>query len=164
MKSLAKPEIDKTAFIAPGAQVIGSVRIGADASIWHNAVLRGDIDGIVVGRGSNVQDNCTLHCTEGIRLIIGENVTVGHNAVLHSCTVGDGSLIGMGAIVLDKAVIGRNCLIAAGSVVTPRTVIPDGSLVMGSPAKVKRELSEEEKQGLVRNAEEYAALIEKYRG
>jgi carbonic anhydrase/acetyltransferase-like protein (isoleucine patch superfamily) len=157
-----EPKIAKTAFIAPGAQVVGDVLVMENASIWHNAVLRGDIERITVGRGSNVQDNCTLHCTRGSELIIGENVTVGHSAVLHSCTVGDGSLIGMGAIVLDNAVIGSGCLIAAGSVVTPRTVIPDGSLAMGSPAKVKRMLLDEEKEDLLRNAAEYLALIKLY--
>ena len=156
------PQVAKTAFVAPGAQVIGRVTLAENATVWHNAVLRGDIAPITVGPGSNVQDNCTLHCDHGIPLVIGENVTVGHNAVLHSCTVGGGSLIGMGAIVLNGAKIGGGGLIAAGAVVTPRTEIPDGSLVMGSPARVKRGLTDDEKQGILSNAAEYVRLGQEY--
>ncbi|MDR3551498.1 MAG: gamma carbonic anhydrase family protein [Clostridia bacterium] len=156
------PEISPGAFVAPGAHIIGQVSIATEVSIWHNAVLRGDIEKITVGRGSNVQDNCTLHCDHGMELLIGENVTVGHNAVLHSCTVGDGSLIGMGAIVLDGAKIGKGCLVAAGALVTQNAEIPDGSLVIGSPAKVKRILSPEKKQKLLDNADEYVRLIKEY--
>jgi carbonic anhydrase/acetyltransferase-like protein (isoleucine patch superfamily) len=155
---MKRPRIDPTAYIAPGARVLGDVLIRKNASIWHNAVLRGDVDAIIIGSGSNVQDNCTLHCSRGAPTVLHENVTVGHNAVLHSCEVGAGSLIGMGAIVLDGAVIGCGCLVAAGSVVTPRTVIPDGSLVMGSPARVKRALLPQEIESLADNAREYLAL------
>lgn len=160
---MKSPQIDDTVFIAPGAQVVGDVCLHRNASIWYNAVLRGDIEKITVGSNSNVQDNCTLHCDFGIELIIGENVTVGHNAVLHGCTVGDDSLIGMGAILLGGVKVGKNCLIAAGAVLTPGTVIPDGSMVMGFPAKVKRELTEKEKLDILNNAAEYVRLSKEYR-
>lgn len=156
------PPPDSTV-IFPGAVVVGDVKLGEDCSIWYNAVIRADEAPIVIGDGSNVQDNAVLHVTTGLPLTIGQGVTVGHGAILHSCSVGDGSLIGMGAIVLDDAVVGKNCLIAAGAVVTPRTVVPDGSMVMGAPAKVKRPLTEEEKADIRRNAQVYAALKEDYR-
>lgn len=160
---LKEPKLSKSVFIAPGAQVIGDVELGENVSIWHNAVLRGDINKIIVGDNSNVQDNCTLHNDFDIPLVLGKNVTVGHNAVLHSCTVEDGSLIGMGAVVLTSAKIGKGCLVAAGALVSPRTVVPDGSLVMGCPAKVKRMLTDEEKAGLLENAEEYVKLMAEYK-
>lgn len=158
-----KPSISKKVYIAPGAQIIGNVELQEGASVWHNTVLRGDMAKIVVGRGSNVQDNCTFHCELNKPLIVGDGVTIGHNAVLHSCTVGDCSLIGMGAIVLNGAKIGSGCLIAAGAVVTPNTVVPDGSLYMGSPAKLKRMLSEDEKASLRENAAEYMRLGTEYK-
>ena len=117
---------------------------------------------IVIGQNTNIQDNCVLHCIDGVELVIGDNVTVGHGAILHSCSIGDNSLIGMGAIVLDGVKIGRNCLIGAGAVVTPNTVIPDGSLVLGSPAKIKRELTEEEIRNIRANAEEYVHIAGEY--
>lgn len=149
--------------VFPGAVVVGDVTLGEDCSIWYNAVLRADEAPIRLGDGSNVQDNAVLHVTEGHPLTVGKDVTVGHGAILHSCTVGDNTLIGMGAIVLDDAVIGDNCVIAAGALVTGRTVIPDGSMVMGSPAKVKRELTAEEIEATRRNAEVYRELKEGYR-
>lgn len=157
-----KPEIAGKSYIAPGAQVIGKVKIAENASVWPNAVLRGDMEEIRIGRGSNVQDNCTLHTDHGVPLVIGENVTIGHNAVLHSCTVGDGSLIGISAVVLNGAVIGKGCLVGAGALVTPRTQVPDGSMVLGGPAKVKRALTEEEKRGILENGEEYVRLAAEY--
>lgn len=157
------PDVDSNVFIAPGAQIIGNVKLMDGVSVWHNAVIRGDITQIVVGRGSNIQDNCTLHCDKDIPVIIGNNVTVGHNAVLHSCEVGDGSLVGMGAIVLGGAKIGKGCLVAAGAVVTPGTVVPDGSLYMGSPAKLKRQLSDKEQEGLLNNALEYTRLSAEFK-
>lgn len=157
------PDIDGNVFIAPGAQIIGNVKLMEGASIWHNAVLRGDISRIIVGRGSNVQDNCTLHGNKDMPVILGENVTVGHNAVLHSCEVGDGSLVGMGAVVLNGAKIGKGCLVAAGAVVTPRTAVPDGSLYVGSPAKPKRMLSDGEQNGLLKNALEYVKLSAEFK-
>ena len=149
------PKIDETCFIAPGSAVIGDVIIGKYSSIWHNAVVRGDVDRIIIGEYSNIQDNSTLHCTHGIELIIGDYVTVGHGVILHSCTIGDNSLIGMGAIILDGAVIGKNCLIGAGTIVTQNTVIPDGSLVIGVPGRIRRQLTEEEIEGNRKNAQSY---------
>lgn len=160
---MKKPEIDNTVYIAPGAQVVGDVCLMHNASVWHNAVLRGDIEKITVGANSNIQDNCTLHCDFGVELVIGENVTVGHNAVLHSCHIGDDTLIGMGAVLLGGVKVGKNCLVAAGSVVTPNTVIPDGSMVMGSPAKVRRKLTEQEKLDILSNAAVYIKLAKDYR-
>lgn len=157
------PRISPNVFIAPGAQVIGDVELKRSASVWHNAVLRGDEAKIVVGERSNVQDNSTLHCDRKMDLVIGQNVTVGHNAILHSCVIGDGSLIGMGAILLNGVQVGKNCLIAAGALLTPRTIIPDNSMVMGSPAKVKRTLTAEEIQGILENAAEYVSLGKEYR-
>jgi carbonic anhydrase/acetyltransferase-like protein (isoleucine patch superfamily) len=138
-KSIA-PKIDETCYLAPGCAVIGDVIIGKNSSVWHNAVIRGDEAKIVIGENTNIQDGCIIHCIPGIEVKIGDNVTIGHGAILHSCSINDGSLIGMGSIILDRVKIGRNCLIAAGTTVTPNTKIPDGSLVMGNPAEVKREL------------------------
>lgn len=137
-----QPLLSERHFIAPEAVLIGDVRIGVDVSIWFNAVLRGDNDTIVIGRGSNIQECAVLHVDEGVPLSVGEFVTVGHKAMLHGCTVGDGSLIGMNAVILNHAVIGKNCLIGANALVTEGTVVPDGSLVLGSPAKVIKLLSE----------------------
>lgn len=158
-----KPQIDESCFIAPGAHVIGDVVLEADASVWYNAVLRGDMASIRVGARSNVQDNCTLHCDPGTPLTLGEDVTVGHNAVLHSCTVGDGSLIGMGAVVLSGAVVGKGCLVAAGALVTSGTVIPDGGVAMGVPARIRHTLRPEDRQKLLRNAAEYVRVLPEYR-
>ncbi|CDZ24419.1 carbonic anhydrase/acetyltransferase [[Clostridium] cellulosi] len=157
------PDISESAFIAPGAQVIGNVKIGKKASVWHNAVIRGDMAHIEIGDGSNIQDNCTLHCDEGVPLVVGKNVTVGHNAVLHSCNIGDGTLIGIGAVVLSGAKIGKGCLIAAGSVVTPGTEVLDGRMYMGVPAKFKRILNKDEQLKLIANADEYKNLADKYK-
>ena len=157
------PAVDPAAFVAPGARVIGDVALSAEASVWYNAVLRGDGDRIVVGRGSNLQDNVSVHVDAGHPALIGENVSVGHNAVVHGCTIGDGSLIGMGSVILSGAVIGESCLIAGGAVVLEGSVIPPGSLVAGVPAKVRRALTADEKAGLLRNAEGYRARIEAHR-
>ena len=127
-------------WVAPDAAVIGRVRLGRNASVWFGAVLRGDNELIVVGENSNVQDHCVLHTDMGAPLTIGANCTIGHRAILHGCTVGDNSLIGMGATILNHAVIGRNCLIGANTLVTEGKQIPDGSLVLGSPGKVVRRL------------------------
>ncbi|HEX9062808.1 MAG TPA: gamma carbonic anhydrase family protein [Clostridia bacterium] len=156
------PEVHDTCFIAPGSMIIGMVNIGRNSSVWHNAVLRGDVDSIEVGESSNIQDCALLHCKKGIKTIIGNHVTVGHGAILHSCTVGDESLVGMGAIVLDNAEVGKNCIIAAGAVVTPNSIIPESSLVMGSPAKVKRSLTPDEIKGLKENAMEYVSFASVY--
>ncbi|MET0782206.1 MAG: gamma carbonic anhydrase family protein [Microbacterium sp.] len=149
------PTIEPTAFVAAGARVVGAVILGESASVWYNAVLRADGDTITVGAGSNVQDNVSVHVDQGHPVVIGENVSVGHNAVVHGCTVGDGSLIGMGAVVLSGAVIGEGCLVAGGAVVLEGAVIPPGSLVAGVPAKVRRELTDDERAGILRNAQAY---------
>ena len=149
------PTIDPSAFVAAGARVVGGVTLSEGASVWYNAVLRADGDTITIGVGSNLQDNVSVHVDAGRPVVIGENVSVGHNAVVHGCTVGDGSLIGMGAVVLSGAVIGEGCLIAGGAVVLEGAVIPPGSLVAGVPAKVRRELTEDERAGILRNAQAY---------
>lgn len=138
------PDVADDVFIAPGAVVLGQVTIGEGASIWFNAVLRGDKDRIVLGRFTNIQDNCTVHLDPGKPAIIGESVTVGHGAILHGCTVEDNVLIGMHATVLTGAVVGRDSIVGASALVTENAVIPAGSLVLGVPAKVVRQLSPEE--------------------
>jgi len=138
-----QPVLAEPHFIAPEAVVIGDVHIGPNVSIWFNAVIRGDNDTITIAEGTNIQDGAVLHVDEGVPLSLGEFVTVGHKAMLHGCTVGKGSLIGMNAVVLNHAVIGENCLIGANALVTEGTVIPDGSLVLGSPAKVIKPLSDD---------------------
>jgi carbonic anhydrase/acetyltransferase-like protein (isoleucine patch superfamily) len=136
------PRIDPSAFVYENATIIGQVEIGPNVNIWPNAVLRGDNEPIVIGDGSNVQECCVLHTDPGFPLTIGRNVTIGHQVMLHGCTIADGSLIGIQAVVLNRAVIGRNCLIGAGALVTENKVIPDNSLVLGAPAKVVRTLSD----------------------
>ncbi len=142
-------------YIARGAVVVGDVRLGDGSSIWYNAVLRGDINYIQVGRCSNVQDNAVLHLAEELPCIVGNHVTIGHGAIVHACVIGDESLIGMGATVLDGSVIGNQCLIGANALVTPGTKVPDGSLVLGSPAKIVRALRPEERSGLKTWADKY---------
>ncbi len=155
--------VPKSAMVFPGGVVVGDVRVGEDCSIWYNAVVRGDEAPISIGDGTNIQDNAVLHVATGHPMTLGKGVTVGHGAILHSCAVGDNSLIGMGAIILNDAVIGKDCLVAAGALVTSRTVVPDGSMVMGSPAKVKRPLTPEEIEDNRQNALGYAARKERYR-
>lgn len=149
------PELDDTAFVADGARIVGAVSLGPGASVWYNAVLRGDSSPIVIGPGSNVQDNVSIHVDAGHPVVVGSRVSIGHNAVVHGCTIGDGSLIGMGAVVLSGAVIGEGCLIAGGAVVLGGTEVPPGSLVAGVPAKVRRALSDDERASLVANAASY---------
>lgn len=149
--------------ILPGARVNGDVTLGRGSSVWYNAVIRGDAAPIRIGENTNIQDNAVLHTSAGMSLSLGNGVSVGHGAILHGCTVEDNVLVGMGAIVLDGAVIGRDSLVGAGALVTKNTVIPAGSMVLGSPAKVRRALSEEEKAGIAQNAAVYVALREKYR-
>jgi carbonic anhydrase/acetyltransferase-like protein (isoleucine patch superfamily) len=134
------PQIDPDTWIAPAAHVLGKVRLAAGASVWFGAVLRGDTEWIEVGPGSNVQEGCTLHTDHGFPLTIGANCTIGHNVILHGCTIGDDTLVGMGATILNGARIGRGCLIGAGALVTEGKEIPDGSLVMGAPGRVVREM------------------------
>lgn len=149
------PTLGLGVYIARGAVVLGDVTLGDGASVWYNAVLRGDINRIVLGHHTNIQDNAVVHLADDFPCLIGNWVTVGHSAIIHACTVGDESLIGMGAVILDGAKIGRQCLIGAKAVVTPGTNIPDGSMVLGTPGKVVRGLSETERAGLKHWAEKY---------
>jgi carbonic anhydrase/acetyltransferase-like protein (isoleucine patch superfamily) len=149
------PRIDKTSWIAPDANIIGNVILGVRTSVWFCATLRGDNEVIDIGAGSNVQENTVIHTDIGYPLIIGENCTIGHKVMLHGCKIGNNSLIGMGAIILNGAHIGDNCLIGAGALITENKVIPDGSLVMGSPGKVVRELDVAAIQGLRNSALHY---------
>ena len=149
-------------WIAPGAVLVGRVVLKEDASVWFNAVLRGDNEPITIGEDSNVQDGAVLHTDMGSPLTLGRKVTVGHLAMLHGCEVGDGSLIGIGAVVLNGARIGSNCLIGAGALITEGKTIPDGSLVMGSPGRVVRTLSPEQIQGLALSAQHYVQNWKRY--
>lgn len=136
------PLIDKTAYVAPNANVMGDVKLEAGASIWFGAVLRGDNDLIQIGKNSNIQDNSVLHTDPGIALIVGEGVTIGHRVMLHGCVIGDNSLIGIGATVLNNAKIGKNCIIGAHALITEGKVIPDNSMVVGAPGKIIRTLTD----------------------
>ena len=151
-------------YIAPSADVIGSVRLGHEASVWFNAVLRGDDDWIIVGDGSNVQDGTIIHTDPGEPVAIGNNVTIGHGVMLHGCVIGEGSLIGNRATVLDGARIGAGCLIAAGALITPNTHIPAGSVVMGAPGKVVRPVSEKDLARMASGAEHYRDKVALYAG
>jgi carbonic anhydrase/acetyltransferase-like protein (isoleucine patch superfamily) len=157
------PEVDPGAFTAPTSVVVGRVRLSAGASVWYHAVLRGDAEDITVGRDTNIQDNCTVHADPGFPAVLGERVSVGHNAVLHGCTVEDDVLVGMGATVLNGARIGTGSLVAAGAVVPQGMQVPPGSLVAGVPAKVKRPLGEGELAGIRANAEGYLLLAAAHR-
>lgn len=156
------PEIAPTAWIAPDANLIGHVAVEAEASVWFGATLRGDNEEIRVGRGSNVQEGSVLHTDIGYPLVIGANCTIGHKAILHGCTIGDGSLIGMGAIVLNGAKVGRGCLIGAGALITEGKEIPDGALVMGAPGKVVRMLDEAAIARLLASAAGYRANARRF--
>jgi carbonic anhydrase/acetyltransferase-like protein (isoleucine patch superfamily) len=152
-----EPMIAPGAYVAPSAQVIGRVILADHSSVWFGAVLRGDNELIRVGVNSNVQDGAVLHTDPGFPLDVGRDVSVGHQAMLHGCTVGDGSLIGIQAVVLNSAIIGKGCLVGAGAVVTERKVFPDGTLILGAPAKVVRELTDAERANLLHNAAHYAS-------
>ena len=160
---MKKPTLHPSTFVAPNATVLGDVTLGANSSVFYGAVLRADVNSIDIGMGSNIQDGCIIHVDPPYPVVIGNGCTVGHGAILHGCAVGDNSLIGMGAIVLNGAQIGKNCIIGAGALVTQNTVIPDGSLVIGSPAKVKRSLTLEEIEGNRQTAENYIAEITEYK-
>lgn len=149
------PVIDESVYVAETADVIGRVTLKRDASVWYQAVLRGDTENLEVGEGSNIQDGAVLHADPGFPLKVGRDVTVGHQAMLHGCTIGDGSLVGIQAVILNGAVIGENCLVAAGAVVKENAEFPAGSLIVGAPARVVRTLSEEQIAGLARNAAGY---------
>ena len=149
------PQLASTAWVAESAEVMGNVRLGPDASVWFGCVLRGDTESMSIGEGSNVQDLSVLHADRGMPLTVGRHVTIGHKVMLHGCTIGDESLIGIGAIVLNGAKIGKNCLVGAGSLVTEGKEFPDGSMIMGTPAKVVRQLTPEQIEGLRNSARHY---------
>lgn len=149
------PQVDSTAWIADSAQVMGQVSIGPDASVWFGCVLRSDTESMTIGEGSNIQDLSVLHADRGLPLTVGKHVTVGHKVMLHGCTIGDESLIGIGAVVLNGAKIGKHCLVGAGSLVTEGKEFPDGSMIMGTPAKVVRQLTPEQIEGLRQSAQHY---------
>jgi carbonic anhydrase/acetyltransferase-like protein (isoleucine patch superfamily) len=157
------PRVAASAWVADNAQVMGDVEVGEGASVWFGVTVRGDTDTITIGAGSNVQDGSVLHADEGMPLRIGANVTVGHQVMLHGCTIGDESLIGIGAIVLNGAKVGKHCLVGAGSLVTEGKEFPDGSMIIGSPAKVVRQLTPEQMEGLRRSAEHYQQNAERFR-
>jgi carbonic anhydrase/acetyltransferase-like protein (isoleucine patch superfamily) len=152
------PDTAKANWVAGNATVVGDVTLGARSSVFYGAVLRGDIARIVVGEGTNIQDNCIVHLADDLDAVIGDWCTIGHGAIIHACTIGNECLIGMGATVLDGAVIGDRCIVGAGAVVTPRTVIPAGSMVLGAPAKVARALTEDQQRALKGWAEKYLAV------
>ena len=156
------PTIDPTAWVAPSADLIGKVVVEAEASVWFGAVARGDNEEIRIGAGTNVQENCVLHTDMGYPLKIGANCTIGHKAMLHGCTIGDGTLIGMGATVLNGARIGKGCLIGACALITEGKEIPDGSLVMGAPGKVVRQLDETARARLLASAAGYQANARRF--
>jgi carbonic anhydrase/acetyltransferase-like protein (isoleucine patch superfamily) len=149
-------------FIADNAAVIGSVTLQAGVSIWFSCVLRGDVERIDIGARSNIQDGTVIHADAGFPTVVGDDVTVGHNAMLHGCEIGDGSLVGINAVVLNGAKVGKGCLIGANALVTEGMIIPDGSLVLGSPAKIKTTLTEDQQLGLKMNAEHYVANAHRF--
>jgi carbonic anhydrase/acetyltransferase-like protein (isoleucine patch superfamily) len=157
------PRVAESAWVADNAQVIGNVVLGEDSSVWFGVTVRGDTETITVGRGSNIQDGSVLHADVGLPLTIGENVTVGHQVMLHGCTIGDGSLIGIGAVVLNGAKIGKHCLVGAGSLVTEGKEFPDGSMILGSPARVAKSLTPEQIEGLRMSAKHYTDNAGRFR-
>lgn len=157
-----KPQIHKDTFIAETAAVMGDVNIGEGSSIWFSAVVRGDIENITIGKYSNIQDNASVHTETDIPTKIGDYVVIGHNAIIHGCTIGDNTLVGMGATVLNNAIVGKNCIIGAGSVITEGKVIPDNSMVIGLPGKVVRMVTEEEAESIKINAIRYYNLWQKH--
>ena len=157
------PQLDPSAWVAESAEVMGRVAIGADASVWFGCVLRGDSDRLTIGEGSNIQDLSVLHADAGLPLVVGRHVTVGHKVMLHGCTIGDASLIGIGAVVLNGAKIGKNCLVGAGALVTEGKEFPDGSLIVGAPARVARPLTPAQIEGLRQSAQHYIDNARRYR-
>ena len=157
------PRIAASAWVADSAQVMGEVEIGENSSLWFGAIVRGDTETIRIGDNTNIQDGSVLHADVGMPLTIGNNVTVGHQVMLHGCTVGDGALIGIGAIVLNGAKIGKGCIVGAGALVTEGKEFPDGSMILGSPAKAVRELTPAQKEGLIKSAIHYVENAELYK-
>lgn len=157
------PQVQPSAWVADSAQVMGNVSLAAGVSVWFGATVRGDTEHIAIGEGSNIQDGSVLHADVGQPLTVGRHVTVGHMVMLHGCTIGDESLIGIGAVVLNGAKIGRNCLVGAGALVTEGKEFPDGAMIVGSPARVVRQLTPEQMQGLRLSAQHYMANAERFR-
>lgn len=157
-----KVQLASDVFVAPGAQLIGDIKVAQKASVWFNAVLRADYSTISIGQGSNIQDGCIVHVDPGKPCTIGANCVLGHAAIAHGCTIGDNSLIGMRATVMNNAVIGKNCIIGSHALVTEGKVIPDNSMVLGSPGKVVRSLTDAEVEGIRQNALRYQELAAKY--
>lgn len=157
-----QPQLAEPVWIAPDAVVVGDVRLAANVSIWWHSTLRGDNEPITIGENSNIQDGCVLHTDEGIPLTIAANVTIGHKVILHGCTIGEGSLVGMGAIVLNRAVVGRECLIGAHTLIPEGRVIPDRSLVVGTPGRVVRQLSDEEVANIAKGCAHYVENWQHY--
>ena len=149
-------------FIAPNAAVIGDVTLEENVSVWFSVVIRGDADHIHIGAGSNIQDGSVCHADVGVPLTVGRNVTVGHNAMIHGCTIGDGTLVGINAVILNEAKVGKNCVIGANSLVPEGMEIPDGSMVMGTPAKIRRQLTAEEQELFSHNADHYVVNAQRY--
>jgi len=158
-----KPEIHNSCYISENATVIGRVSIKKNASIWYGTVVRGDGNQITIGENTNIQDNCTIHINSTMPTIIGENVTVGHGAIIHACTIGNNVLVGMGSIILDGAIVNDNVIIGAGSLIPPGKKIPSNSLVMGAPAKIVRELTEDDLRGIKESAKDYVVTANNHR-
>lgn len=156
-----EPQIEESVYVSESADIIGKVKIGKNSSVWYNSVIRGDDEEIIIGENTNIQDGSVLHGEE--KTIIGNNVTVGHRAIVHGAKIGDNSLIGMGAIVLDGAEIGEHCLVGAGALVTSNKKFEDGMLIIGSPAKAIRSLTDEEKKNLEKSAELYVKTAEEHK-
>jgi carbonic anhydrase/acetyltransferase-like protein (isoleucine patch superfamily) len=157
-----KPQSSGANWVAPNATIIGDVTLEKNSSIWFNAVLRGDIENILIGEGSNVQDGSVLHTDPGYPLKVGKNVTIGHLVMLHGCTIGDNSLIGIGAVILNNAKIGKNCIIGAKTLIAENKEIPDDSLVVGSPGRVLRKVTEDEKKAVLENTRHYQDNWKRY--
>jgi carbonic anhydrase/acetyltransferase-like protein (isoleucine patch superfamily) len=156
------PSVQAAAFIAQSSDIAGDVKLGKDASVWFNAVLRADVGPITIGARSNIQDGCIMHVPWGGKVVVGDDVTVGHRAVVHGCTIGNRVLVGMGSIIMDDAIVEDDCIIGAGAVITPGSRIPSRSMVLGVPAKVVRELTDDEVVSLKSSADNYAELAKSY--
>lgn len=155
-------KIESSVWLAPSADVIGNVAIGADSSVWYHATIRSEETPVIIGKGTNVQDNCVVHVDPGYPVTVGDYVTIGHGAIIHGCTIGDETLIGMGAVILNGARIGNHCIIGAGALITQNMEVPDGMLALGTPAKIVRQLTKEEQEKIKENALEYARKIRQF--